>query len=445
MSIESLLAPQTWPFQARDLPESAYLVGGCVRDALLNRETAYLDLDFVLPEGAVETAQKVAQNCDAGFVLLDAERDIARVVFPEATADFALQVGDSLAEDLHRRDYTINAIAYHPFSDTVVDPLQGQQDLQGGLLRMIAAQNLEEDPLRLLRAYRQAAQLGFSLDPQTQATIRTLTPTLAGVAAERIKVELSYILSDPVATPWMLQLWQDGLLTTSFPHASAKSLALLSDIDRAAHLLDQHFPLLAAALPQELNERAKGKEAAQRTLLSTAKWIGLVSDQPALAEKTLKQMKFSRSEINVVLRLLKCWPRLLKLTQAQSYARPDQYYLYQDAGAVFPAVVLVTVAAGLQGLEGDESLNFKDLLQSLTPWIAEYLNPHSQLAHPQPPISGRRLMKELGLSPGPGVGHVLSQLALAQAAGEITTPDEALQLAKTLLSSIPSPADGEQP
>ena len=436
MFIGSALAPQKWPFQPSDLPQSAYLVGGCVRDALLNRETAYLDLDFVLPKAAVETAQKIAQNCDAGFVLLDAERDIARVVFPEATVDFALQVGNSLEEDLHRRDFTINAIAYHPFSDTVIDPLQGQQDLNTGILRMIAAKNLAEDPLRLLRAYRQAAQLGFSLDASTQATIRRLTPKLAGVAAERIKVELSYILKDPVATPWMLQLWQDGLLNTSFPDATASSLALLSAIDLAAPLLHQQFPGLATALPQALNERAKGKEAAQRTLLSTTKWIGLVSNQPSQAETTLKRMKFSRGEINVVNRLLKCWPRLLKLTQENNCARPDQYYLYQDAGLIFPAVVLVAIAAGLVNLKECDKLDLKGLhplCEPLAPWVAEYLNPHSQLAHPQSLISGQKLMKELDLSPGPKIGHLLSQLALAQAEGKITTTDEALRLAKTIL------------
>lgn len=440
MSIKSVLAPQTWPFPARDLPQSACLVGGCVRDALLDRHTAYLDLDFVLPESAVETAHRVSQSCNAGFVLLDAERDIARVVFPNATADFALQVGESLEKDLQRRDYTINAIAYHPFSNTVIDPLGGQQDLDAGVLRMIAAKNLEEDPLRLLRAYRQAAQLGFVIEPQTQAEIRQLTPQLQGIAAERIKVELSYLLSDPEATPWVHQLWQDGLLSTSFPRASATSLAFLPAIDAAAKLLQKYVPDLAGALPQELNERAQGKEAAQRTLLSTTKWVSLLSGSPTQAETTLKQMKFSRGEINVITRVLNGWPRLKQLLQQEHCLRADQFYLFQDAGASFPAVVLVTLAAELmqQTLPGIEPSAY---LQSLEPWVAEYLNPRSPLAHPQPLLSGSALMKSLNLSPGPEVGRLLSQLTLAQAEGSITTSAEALKLAQTLVSPPPSMAE----
>ena len=92
----SALSPRTWPFEIDFLPPQAYLVGGSVRDALLERHSDYLDLDFVMPEGAVETAATIARHYRAGFVLLDAERQIARVVFPQGTADFAQQVGDSL-------------------------------------------------------------------------------------------------------------------------------------------------------------------------------------------------------------------------------------------------------------------------------------------------------------------------------------------------------------
>ncbi|MCY7391900.1 MAG: CCA tRNA nucleotidyltransferase, partial [Leptolyngbyaceae cyanobacterium CAN_BIN12] len=148
------LSPQNWPFGLEWLPASACLVGGSVRDSLLGRHSDYLDLDFVLTDRVVETAQAIARHYQAGFVLLDAERQIARVVFPQGTADFAQQVGATLEEDLRRRDFTVNAIAYDPRLDRFVDPLQGYGDLQQRLLRMVSAENLAEDPLRLLRAYR---------------------------------------------------------------------------------------------------------------------------------------------------------------------------------------------------------------------------------------------------------------------------------------------------
>ena len=133
----SVLSPQTWCFSLEFLPQPAYLVGGAVRDALLGRQSEYLDLDFVLPDRAVETARAIARHYQAGFVLLDAQRQIARVVFKHATVDFALALGDSLETDLRRRDYTINAIAYNPHTEEIIDPLQGYIDLQQSLLRMI--------------------------------------------------------------------------------------------------------------------------------------------------------------------------------------------------------------------------------------------------------------------------------------------------------------------
>jgi tRNA nucleotidyltransferase (CCA-adding enzyme) len=120
ITASTVLSAKNWPFSLDWLPPTAYLVGGIVRDALLGRSADHMDLDFVLPEKAVETARAIARHYSAGFVLLDAERHIARVVFDGATADFAQQVGNTLNEDLHRRDFTVNAMAYspHPVSYT---------------------------------------------------------------------------------------------------------------------------------------------------------------------------------------------------------------------------------------------------------------------------------------------------------------------------------------
>ena len=120
------------PFDLDLLPDDSYLVGGAVRDVLLQRNRDYLDLDFVVPKNAIITAKKIANKYNAGFVILDEKRNIARVVFPTATIDIAQQEGKSLLNDLARRDYTINAIAYDCLKQKIVDPLQGQKDLREG-------------------------------------------------------------------------------------------------------------------------------------------------------------------------------------------------------------------------------------------------------------------------------------------------------------------------
>ncbi len=88
-SVLFTLSPENWPFSLEFLPQPAYMVGGAVRDAILGRTREYLDLDFVIPSKAVKVARAIAHHYKAGFVLLDAKRQIARVALPYTTSDFA--------------------------------------------------------------------------------------------------------------------------------------------------------------------------------------------------------------------------------------------------------------------------------------------------------------------------------------------------------------------
>src|ERR687886_829407 len=294
----SALSPQTWPFSLEWLPPEACLVGGAVRDALLGRRADYLDLDFVLPTDAVQTARKLAKHYKAGFVILDAERQIARVVFDQATVDLAQQEGDSLETDLHRRDFTVNAIAYNPQTGEFIDPLQGVVDCRAGIIRMVSKSNLEDDPLRLLRAYRQAAQLGFRIEPATQSAIRQLAPLLGKVAVERVQVELGYLLKSPQGTPWLTAAWEDNLLQAWFPDATAQGLAQIAAVDRAAVVLEETRPELGV----ELRVLISAKSA---SLVSLAKLACLLPSVPEAAQEQLLNLKYSRAEIRSVITAIK--------------------------------------------------------------------------------------------------------------------------------------------
>jgi tRNA nucleotidyltransferase (CCA-adding enzyme) len=243
------------------------LVGGAVRDALLGRRGEYLDLDFVLPTDAVQTARKLAEHYKAGFVVLDAQRQIARVVFEQATVDLAQQEGDRLETDLHRRDFTINAIAYNPHRHEFIDPLQGIVDCRAGVIRMVSWSNLQDDPLRLLRAYRQAAQLGFTIEPTTQSAIRQLAPLLGQVAAERVQVELGYLLKFPQGTPWLTAAWEDNLLQPWFPDATAQGLEQVAALDHSVTLIEETWPELGVELRASVGSKsasfAKSREASE--------------------------------------------------------------------------------------------------------------------------------------------------------------------------------------
>jgi tRNA nucleotidyltransferase (CCA-adding enzyme) len=429
--VASTLAPENWPFSLALLPQPAYMVGGAVRDAMLGRTREYLDLDFVIPCNAVKVARAIAHHYKAGFVLLDAERKIARVVFPHATADFAQQEGDSLEVDLHRRDFTINAIAYNPHTQEIIDPLQGYADLQQGILRMISPANLEDDPLRLMRGYRQAAQLGFNIESGTQTTIRSLASHISKVAAERFRVEIAYLLTNSQGTPWITTAWEDGLITPFFKNATRESLIKLAVVDNAATLLNQNWQQLGVQLQAYIRDTIK------TTWLDIAKLACLVNPDAELAEIELQKLTYSRAEIRGVTTALKLSPQL-KVT---NMSLREQYFLFHDADIVFPTTVVLAVALN-NLVEANKQLNTAVATSDKTyatsclvfaPLINRYLNPDDLVAHPTPLVSGKELIIALDIPASPIVGTLLREIGVAQAEGKISTPTEAIAFARQII------------
>ena len=435
-SVPSTLAPENWPFSLELLPQPAYMVGGAVRDAILGRTSEYLDLDFVIPFKAVKVARAIAHHYKAGFVLLDAERQIARVVFPHATADFAQQSGNSLEVDLHRRDFTINAIAYNPHTQEIIDPLQGCVDLQQGILRMVSPANLKDDPLRLMRGYRQAAQLGFTIEPATQAAIRSLASHISKVAAERVRVEIGYLLANYQGTSWITSAWEDGLLAPFFKNATRESLIKLAAVDNAAALLTQNWPHLGAQLQEDVRDTIK------TTWLSIAKLACLVNPDPELAEIELQELTYSRAEIRGVTTALKVLPQF-QLVDMSSLR--EQYFLFHDADMVFPATAVLAVALDslVEAMSNDKPLHTAGATteetkargcQVLAPLINRYLNPDDLVAHPTPLVSGKELIIALDIPASPIIGQLLTEIAVAQAEGKVSTPTEAIVYARNIMS-----------
>ncbi len=422
--LASPLSPQTWPFSLTWLPNTACLVGGSVRDALLDRTSDYLDLDFILPSGAVETAQAIARHYKAGFVLLDAERQIARVVFAQGTADFAQQCGDSLIEDLERRDFRVNAIAYNPHTAELIDPLGGKADLDAGILRMVSPENLAEDPLRLLRAYRQAAQLGFAIEPQTRKVIQRLAPTLRQIAAERVQSELNYLLSSEKGTLWLDLAREDGLLSHWFPDCQRQGLVAVGAMDDWFKQIKRTQPELARIIGSSLRSgktKTKGEAPASgstRTWLSLAKLVCLLPKDSAAAEVQLRQLKYSRNEIQAALTALDRYPKLITFKGTTPIAQ--QFQFFQSIGQTFPSILLLTLAQGTP-------------IDHLHTIIDRYLDPLDPVAYPNAILTGQDLMRDLGLSPSPKIGQILAALQLARAEGRIGDRSTALDFAKGLI------------
>ncbi len=398
------------PFDLDSLPKPVYVVGGAVRDGLLGRIRAELDLDLVVPTGAVAVARKLATEYRAGFVLLDAERQIARVVFPGMTVDIAQQDGASIGSDLARRDYRINAIAYNLQTGSIVDPLNGSQDLQHRMIRMVSRENLIDDPLRLLRAYRQGAQLNFTIESETQQAIRDLATLATTVAAERVLAELRYLVQTTNSSQWLATMVADGVLTGWLNAPIRKDLAArLTEVDRAIGLIKQHYP----ALDLEIHQPLRDTMAISRGGMS--KLTCLLSPDLQLATAQMLRLTFSSVEIQVVTTAINHLPQLLlgKMSLA------EQYFWFQAVGNNFPLLVILAIANQVK-------------IGDLTNLIDRYLNPHDQVAHPTPLVSGHDLIQALQISPSPKIGKLLIEIQLARISGEITTAAEAIQFAQKI-------------
>ncbi len=417
-TISSLnLSPNILPFDLALLPPTAYLVGGMVRDALLNCQRDYLDLDFVLPNLAIETAKKIANKYKAGFVVLDAERNIARVVFKQGTVDFAQQEGDSIEKDLRRRDFTINAIAYNFHQQKLIDPLNGLEDLETKTMRMISVKNLKDDPLRLLRAYRQAAQLNFTIEPKTRQTIAQLSLLINQVATERVQSELNYLLGNSRGSQWLIEIKKDGLLKSWFPQIDNNNLQLLQGIDSSIKLLQNKFN------QDDFNrffQLKNNQNIYNSILIKRAKLTCLVPKYSEIAKQELINLKYSNKDIQAVINVLKHLPWLEE--KKQNISLRELYFLFLELGDYFPIFALVSLAKNIKN----------DLIFKL---IEHYIDPEDQLAHPVALITGHDLINYLNIKPSPQLGQLLTEVSIAQIEGKIANKPEALNFAKDYITN----------
>ena len=170
--------------------QDCYVVGGAVRDLLLDRTPADVDVACLDPLAA-------AQSLGRKVIRLGDQEHLSayRVVLPEHVYDFAGLLDGDIDADLARRDFTINAMAVDLAADALLDPHGGQRDLREGVVRMVHAENFDDDPLRTLKGVRMAVKYGMTIDAATLAAIRVRAPRIVEVAKERVTYELSVIFS----------------------------------------------------------------------------------------------------------------------------------------------------------------------------------------------------------------------------------------------------------
>lgn len=454
---------------------NAWLVGGFLRDALLGRPTS--DVDIAVQGDAKALAVKFAQAHGSSVFALDAERGTYRVVLKspkdKIDFDFSRTQGGGILPDLQRRDFTINALALpmarwgaSGWRKDLMDPTGGLADLKAHRIRRVSAKGLQEDPLRLLRAYRFSAELDFSVAKETEADIRRFAPRLRRSAPERVREELLRLLATPRAADTLADLDGVGVLCILFPELEpmrrtgkdyygvggvlTHSLAAVRSLEKLLDELKTQFRSFHRPLVQYLNEDIGGHPRYAHLKLvelfhdigkpATAKkedgklhFYGHDAVGGRMVEKIGARLRFSSNEIRSLSRQVGAHMRPGNLGHTPVLTDRAIYRFYRDLEGDAVGLLIVALGDHFTYLSQKARRSRKDpVFLTIRKLLSHYfLKP--EVVEPPKIIDGNALMKTLKLKPGPEVGKLLSAIRESQAAGEVKTKKEALALAKSLL------------
>ncbi|MDC0707018.1 [cytidine(C)-cytidine(C)-adenosine (A)]-adding enzyme [Stigmatella sp. ncwal1] len=367
----------------RELGFAAFLVGGCVRDIL--RGVAPKDFDVAssaLPQEVQGAFKKVIPTgIQHGTVTVVIGGNHVEVTTFRSEGDYldgrrpsSVTFERDITQDLSRRDFTINAMAYDPTGRELVDPFGGLGDLQAGLIRCVRSpiERFSEDGLRPMRAVRFAAVLGFALDPATRDAIPPTLPVFKKVALERVREEFVKLLLSPRAELGLTLLGETGLLEVFLPEVSRAGDEAIRLARASAQVAPAEVEIRLAALLADLVRGSQARDIALRLKFPTkvADTVGL------LVEHARLENRIGEADPSLRRLLAQVGPGLLEPLLAVAHAR-----------------IQVRQPARLS-----EVLELQERLRAL-------LAAKPPLTSKELALSGKDIMAALGIGPSPQVGE----------------------------------------
>jgi poly(A) polymerase len=422
----------------------AYLAGGCVRDLLLGRAPQDYDVatsatpDLVLrlfprtfSVGAHFGVVLVADSEGEEYVVTEVATFRSDGAYSDGRHPDAVRYTLSAEEDVRRRDFTINGLLLDPLHGAddlraaVIDRVGGVADLEAGVVRAIglAEQRFEEDHLRMLRGVRFAARFGFKIEAATSAAIRHLAPKTALVSRERVRDELTKMLTEGHARRAFELLDSTALLSEVLPEvARMKGVEQPPQFhpegDVWTHtlmLLDQLEPGCPLTLAWGALLHDVGKPPTFRRAPERIRFDGHVEVGVAIGAEICRRFRFSNDETHQILALI------------------ENHMRFMDAQRMKTSTLKRFFR--LEGFDQHLALHRMDCLAGsgyLDNWefVRErYLAMPEETMHPQPLLTGRELIAA-GYVPGAAFKQMLHVVEDAQLEGAIATPEEALELVK---------------
>jgi len=460
----------------------AWATGGFLRDVLLGREVK--DLDITVVADPLELGPGLADTFGGAYFPLDAERGRVRVLLPEHDMHLDLMpLAGSIEDDLGSRDFTIDAMAA-PLNELasgsirLVDPTGGLPDLGDRTVRQVSEKALLDDPLRLLRGVRLAVLLDFAIEPKTREAIRRHSGLVNQVAMERQRDELVQILRTTRGAPGLRLMDDLDLLDHVLPE-----LARARGVEQPKeHYWDvfNHCLAVVEALDMMLGDGEPEEEPAKslwnelwgrlewwqegRTYFATefvpntlrcslTKLAGLMHDiaKPQtkslddkghirflghadvgaqIASQVMQRLRFSARETALVSAMIDAHMRPVQMAQHQAPSRKAVYRFFRDTGEAGIDTLFLSLADHLGTVGPRVSLDGWRRHVAVIDYVLRLRLEERSVVEPPKLVDGDDLMTALGIPPGPRVGELLELVREAQAAGEVSTREDAIALAR---------------
>ncbi len=445
--------------------KEAYLAGGYIRDLALkggasgvvdakntakerlsdfnksaNSEEANVsrDRDIVLFNADTEkVSRNIADSLGAAFVELDNENKIYRIVAGDDYADIAQGLNNDIDDDINRRDFCINSIFYNLNTDEFYDKNNGFNDLEKRIIRTYDIKNLEDDPLRMLRAYRFKAQVGFNIDSDIIDFIKNNAKSLDVIAKERVNQEILKTFDGDFLVPALLEMFDTGLLEAVFP--------FVREIKKIPANTHHHLDLVHHSIETVKNIRIKkpllrlaafyhdiGKPLCWTIEADSGRhrFIGHDEKGGELVKKELAGLKFSNKQIDYVSKMVKhhIYPSALMCQNADT-DEVSKKAMARFVRKIHPDVEDLIELARADRLSArgeaisDDMVN--ENLNNLQKLLDYYKSVQNTLQEMPKLLNGKEIMEILDIKPGPHLGEIIDKLKEAQIMGEVKNKEEA--------------------
>ena len=483
VNFKELLHPQLDQFIASQVDGCGeiFLVGGAIRNTYLRKEVQ--DLDFVVRKNATKAAKNVADHFSGDFYILDKKRGAARALISienkELKIDFALLNGNSIGEDLGKRDFTINAMALRiPLSGEVIDPMNGVEDINNSILRSCSSNSFLDDPVRTIRAIRFINEFNLFFDQREVKLIKNASNKLGEISNERKRDEIINIIEKTDARKSLIQMLEFGIIEKVFPEVkkmfkleldpphvhdawehtlqvvnycqqlmalskqSLKSQRLHPRIKQAVNSLSKYEKNIFDYMNDRLNinrsmyslliiagiyhDAGKGviTPVMKNDRKSFSKHAKIGSE---LIHQRAKIMGFSNDEVECLTKLVRFHMKPSQKEFADKIKKDIHIHRFFNktgsTGIMIGFLHLADVLAAYEDTLTDE--RWSRAICSVNNIFDAYFIHYDKIVIPMKLINGNDILNKFNLQPGKKIGALLEQVAEAQVRGEINTKEDA--------------------